>query len=127
MRITPSRACGLLFFCAVFLSLGLAAAGREPSFDLKAHYDKTEYRIPMRDGVRLFVAVYTPKDKLQRYPMLMRRTPYSIESYGLQKFHHWQALAPSEPSCATARSSCCRMCAAATSRKGNGKTSGLCA
>ncbi len=30
--------------------------------DVKAHYTKYEYRIPMRDGKRLFTAVYVPKD-----------------------------------------------------------------
>ena len=28
---------------------------------VRAHYTKYEYRIPMRDGVRLFTAVYVPK------------------------------------------------------------------
>ena len=28
-----------------------------------AHYTKFEYKIPMRDGVRLFAAVYVPKDR----------------------------------------------------------------
>ena len=30
----------------------------------------------MRDGVRLFTAVYAPKDTSTTYPFLMRRTPY---------------------------------------------------
>src|SRR2546422_876603 len=30
---------------------------------VKANYTKTEHQIPMRDGVRLYTAVYTPKDK----------------------------------------------------------------
>ena len=29
---------------------------------LREHYTKYEYRIPMRDGVKLFTAVYAPKD-----------------------------------------------------------------
>ena len=29
---------------------------------VRAHYTKYEYRIPMRDGKRLFTAVYVPKD-----------------------------------------------------------------
>ncbi len=28
---------------------------------VKAHYTKYEYRIPMRDGKKLFTAVYVPK------------------------------------------------------------------
>jgi len=40
-------------------------------------YTKYEYRIPMRDGVRLFTTVYVPKDAARAYPFLMQRTPYS--------------------------------------------------
>ena len=28
----------------------------------RSHYTKYEFRIPMRDGVKLFTAVYVPKD-----------------------------------------------------------------
>ncbi|XYJ09638.1 CocE/NonD family hydrolase [Telluria sp. B2] len=44
---------------------------------LQASYTKYEYRIPMRDGVRLFTTVYVPKDASRSYPFLMQRTPYS--------------------------------------------------
>ena len=27
-----------------------------------AHYTKYDYRIPMRDGIKLFTSVYVPKD-----------------------------------------------------------------
>ena len=40
----------------------------------RQHYDKFEYQIAMRDGVKLFTAVYVPKDKSKTYPMLMQRT-----------------------------------------------------
>lgn len=51
----------------------------------KTHYAKHEYRIPMRDGVKLYTQVYTPipgefADK-GPYPFLMTRTPYSCGSY----------------------------------------------
>nr|WP_236614004.1 CocE/NonD family hydrolase [Nafulsella turpanensis] len=45
-------------------------------------YEKEEYFIPMRDGVELFTAVYSPKDKSKKYPILMNRTPYSVRPYG---------------------------------------------
>jgi putative CocE/NonD family hydrolase len=55
----------------------------EPAEDyVKAHYTKYEYRIPMRDGKRLFTSVYAPKDTAQSYPILMERTPYSVAPYG---------------------------------------------
>jgi putative CocE/NonD family hydrolase len=53
---------------------------------IKAHYTKYEYRIPMRDGVRLFTAVYVPKDDAQTYPILLMRTPYSCAPYGIDKY-----------------------------------------
>ena len=78
----------------LFLSQVLAASG--PAFDLKEHYTKYEYRIPMRDGVKLFTAVYVPKDSSGRkYPFLMRRTPYSVAPYGEDRYPSgW--LAPQE-------------------------------
>ena len=40
----------------------------------------------MRDGVKLFTAIYTPKDATQKYPILLERTPYSCWPYGADKF-----------------------------------------
>jgi putative CocE/NonD family hydrolase len=54
--------------------------------EVKARYTKFEYRIPMRDGKRLFTAVYVPKDQEQRYPILLTRTPYNVRPYGEDKY-----------------------------------------
>jgi putative CocE/NonD family hydrolase len=54
--------------------------------EVKAHYTKYEYRIPMRDGKRLFTAVYVPKDQSQTYPLLLMRTPYSVRPYGADAY-----------------------------------------
>jgi putative CocE/NonD family hydrolase len=61
---------------------------------VKAHYTKYEYRIPMRDGKRLFTSVYVPKDATQPWPILMDRTPYSVGPYGEDKYK--TALGPSD-------------------------------
>jgi putative CocE/NonD family hydrolase len=53
---------------------------------VKANYTKYEYRIPMRDGKRLFTAVYVPKDTAQKYPFLMTRTPYTVRPYGVDQY-----------------------------------------
>ncbi len=53
---------------------------------VKANYTKYEYRIPMRDGKRLFTAVYAPKDDSQSYPILLKRTPYSAKPYGADQY-----------------------------------------
>ncbi len=49
---------------------------------MRTHYDKVEYQIPMRDGIKLFTVVYTPKDKSKTYPVLMNRTCYNASVYG---------------------------------------------
>src|ERR1700727_541607 len=65
-----------------------------PSEDyVKAHYTKYEYRIPMRDGVRLFTSVYVPKDQSHAYPFLIDRTPYSVSPYGVDFYR--KQLGPS--------------------------------
>jgi uncharacterized protein len=62
---------------------------------VRAHYTKYEYRIPMRDGKRLFTAVYVPKDAAAGpYPFLMERTPYSVAPYGEDQYP--RRLGPSE-------------------------------
>ena len=49
---------------------------------IRLHYTKQEHQIPMRDGVKLFTAVYLPRDTTRKYPLLMKRTPYSVAPYG---------------------------------------------
>jgi putative CocE/NonD family hydrolase len=61
---------------------------------VKANYTKYEFEIPMRDGVKLYTAVYAPKDQSQKYPILMQRTPYSIPPYGADNYR--ANLGPSE-------------------------------
>ncbi len=65
----------------------------EPAYDVKEHYTKYEYRIPMRDGVHLFTAVYVPKDSSRSYPFLLDRTPYSVAPYGVDQYR--KQLGPS--------------------------------
>ncbi len=55
---------------------------------VRENYSKYEYRIPMRDGVKLFTAVYVPKEVMdgKTYPILMERTPYDVSPYGEDQF-----------------------------------------
>lgn len=53
---------------------------------VKEHYTKYEYRVPMRDGKRLFTSVYVPKDQSQKFPILLSRTPYTVAPYGVDKY-----------------------------------------
>ncbi len=49
---------------------------------MAANYTKQEIMIPMRDGVKLYTAVYAPKSTSEKHPILMMRTPYSCAPYG---------------------------------------------
>ena len=72
----------ILFF---LLLLPLLSNSQTPAPDpdyVKHHFDKTEVYIPMRDGKRLFTAIYAPKDHRQTWPFLMERSPYSSGPYG---------------------------------------------
>ncbi len=76
--------------------LATLAAQSKPEaaeFDVKEHYTKYEYRIPMRDGVHLFTSIYVPKDSTRSYPFLINRTPYSVAPYGVDLYR--KQLGPS--------------------------------
>jgi uncharacterized protein len=83
---------GLVAVC-LFVATGYGAQAQAPGASqeefIKTHYAKFEYRIPMRDGVKLFVSVYTPQVGAFKdagpYPFLMTRTPYSCGPYGEDK------------------------------------------
>jgi putative CocE/NonD family hydrolase len=62
--------------------------------DLRETYTKYEYRIPMRDGARLFTVVYVPKDVSKRYPFLLQRTPYSAGVQADGELHYGQDWFP---------------------------------
>lgn len=79
---------GLTPLCAVFGLIVSAAPLPAQGLDyVKAHYTKTEHQIQMRDGVRLFTAVYSPKDTSRKYPILLTRTQSGIEPYGADQYH----------------------------------------
>ena len=60
-----------------------------------ADYTKYEYRIPMRDGVKLFTVVYVPKETQKTFPMLMHRTPYGVGPYGVDSHtDHLSGMTP---------------------------------
>ena len=71
-----------------FLMLTVTLSSAQQSNYAKDNYIKTETYITMRDGVKLFTAIYTPKDASvqKKYPMLMERTCYNIAPYGTGKY-----------------------------------------
>ena len=79
---------------AAALTFGAASAHAQGEAWVKENYTKYEHRIAMRDGVRLFTAVYVPKDASKTYPILLSRTPYSCRPYGVENVK--DQIGPSE-------------------------------
>ena len=77
----------LLVFFIIFCSFSsLAQTNTLDSAWVKNNYYKIERMIPMRDGNKLFTAIYIPKDTTEKHPLLLRRTPYSSSPYGENNF-----------------------------------------
>lgn len=76
-----------LFFASLFLWTTAHGAIAQTDW-VKENYTKTEYTVPMRDGVKLHTIVYAPKDAsaTNLYPFLMQRTCYDVAPYGEGKF-----------------------------------------
>jgi uncharacterized protein len=51
------------------------------------NYTRTDAQIAMRDGVKLYTIVYSPKG-VDSAPMLMMRTPYGIHPYEPEKYRN---------------------------------------
>lgn len=68
----------------LLLLLSLTALAQQQNADslyMRQNYEKFEYNIPMRDGIKLFTIAYVPKDKSKTYPFLMNRTCYNASFY----------------------------------------------
>lgn len=88
-----------VFFVTAFGNVSLLAQAAAPQPTelakyIQENYTKREVMIPMRDGVKLFTAIYEPKAKTEKYPILLNRTPYTVAPYGADKFR--TSLGPSE-------------------------------
>ncbi len=90
-----SRATLLLLTLAASAAQAADEDNKPPAYEPREHYTKYEYRVPVRDGKKLFTAVYIPKDQSRRYPLLMVRTPYGCGPYGVDR-DGVKRLAPSE-------------------------------
>ena len=75
----------LTMLCISWMLLPFSAQAQTAEY-IKSRYTKSEHMVPMRDGVKLSTAVYTPKDTSMEYPILLKRTPYGIGAYGEDEY-----------------------------------------
>ncbi len=100
--MTFSRGCAtlLLALTALVAANPVARPAAAQSFAwpdttyLRTHYAKREVMIPMRDGVKLFTAIYTPRDSATSHPILRTRTPYSAGPYGDGRYPRYLGPGP---------------------------------
>jgi hypothetical protein len=78
--ILRGRVVRLLTVAALLPPLTLRAQQPVPAID--SVFGRREMQIPMRDGVRLFTVILTPKRASQPLPILMSRTPYGTSGWG---------------------------------------------
>ncbi len=79
----------LNLFCVVLFALPVirsypARGQTAPPF--KERYNKIEYLVPMRDGVKLYTAAYAPKSMPGKHPIILERTPYGAGPYGPEAY-----------------------------------------
>jgi uncharacterized protein len=80
------RSYGVIALIPLAVLVLAAGIGAQSPDAIRTAYGKSEYRIVMRDGVKLFTSVYTPTDTSQSYPILLLRTPYSVAPYGADAY-----------------------------------------
>lgn len=61
-------------------------AAQAPVNSVEKNYVKQSFRIPMRDGKKLYTTIYTPRDQSKKYPFMINRTPYSVRPYGDSRY-----------------------------------------
>lgn len=71
-----------LFLAVLCFVTANAFSQNADSLWIRENYYKKEVMIPMRDGAKLFTALYIPKDSSVKHPILFNRTPYSCAPYG---------------------------------------------
>ena len=75
-----------LLSCIFLSTLNYAQDAKADSAYVRDNYEKIEQMIPMRDGTKLFTAIYRPKDQSKKYPVLLNRTPYTVAPYGTNEY-----------------------------------------
>lgn len=78
----------VFFFVLIFSLFQTIANAQSDSAFVRENYTKSQVMIAMRDGVKLFANIYTPKDASpsNKYPILMQRTCYSVAPYGKDEY-----------------------------------------
>ena len=75
-----------LFIIICILAFKAKSQNSDEAAFIKDNYTKMDTTITMRDGIKLYTVIYSPKDQSVKYPILMERTPYSVAPYGSENY-----------------------------------------
>jgi len=94
MNFKPNYFKNSIVIVFLFISIiCLSSTSLPQSSDVpRLKYDKQEVYITMRDGIKLFTSIYTPRSKSVRHPVLLYRTPYDIEPGGQDRFNAFMQI-----------------------------------
>ena len=84
--VSNSQLSLLRWLQTLLILLLLAAPVAAQQAPLADRYEKSEFQVTMRDGTKLFTAVYSPRDKSRTYPIMINRTCYSCSPYGTEQY-----------------------------------------
>ena len=65
---------------AALCILLLPAQAQRSNRNFSREFAQQKVMIPMRDGIKLYTEIYTPKNATEPLPILMERTPYGVAS-----------------------------------------------
>ena len=85
MNIKTNLYLTIILLIVFFISSNTQAINQD-SLYFAEHYTKQEVKITMRDGIKLFTAIYIPNNETEQHPIIIWRTPYSISPYGTNNF-----------------------------------------
>src|SRR5262245_66471373 len=81
-KITLSRLMKIALFCLV-LGAQLTQGSSQNAGNVA--FDRIEAMVPLRDGVKLFTVILTPKDASEPLPILIQRTPYGVDRWSSER------------------------------------------
>ncbi len=88
----PSRRV-VLAIAAIAITAVALTAYQPAAPDPAAAFTVRDEMIPMRDGVKLFTKIFTPKNQSGPLPFVFRRTPYGIDGAAGSFTRYYKALA----------------------------------
>jgi uncharacterized protein len=94
MPSAPRRSRRVVLAAAAIAITAVALIARQPAApDPAAAFTVRDAMIPMRDGVKLFTKIFTPKNQAGPLPLIFRRTPYGIDGAAGSFTRYYKALA----------------------------------